>query len=374
MRAFTLLCLALLTIGTTPSFAARRPADRTVVFQKGTLRWEDNGAEVALFGVNYYPPFSINYRDLQQIGADREAVIRADMTHFVRMGLDLLRLHVWDREISDRDGNLLDNEHLRLLDYLIDQCKRNGIHLVLTPIAWWGAPNPSDGFSEHYTIHQMTTDTTAREAQRRYLGQFVRHRNRYTGLTYGEEPAIAALELINEPLYPNGITDAQITTYINALADAVRGAGCRKPIFYNGWGNHLAAVGQSSIEGCTFPWYPTGLVAGHCLRGNYLQRVQDYPSMRDPVLSGKAIGVYEFDAADVPGGYLYPAMARSFRAGGCQFAAQFQYDPLPLAPFNAGWQTHYLNLVYAPHKTLSFVIAADAFHNLPRLQQYGNYP
>ena len=96
--------------------------------------------------------------------------------------------------------------------------------------------------------------------------------------------------------------------------------------------------------------------------------------MRAPEIAGKAKGVYEFDAADVPGSYIYPAMARSFRHGGAQFAAQFQYDPHVLARFNRGWQTHYLNLIYAPQKTLSFMIAAEAFHALPRGAAWGLYP
>ena len=96
--------------------------------------------------------------------------------------------------------------------------------------------------------------------------------------------------------------------------------------------------------------------------------------MRNDALAGKARIVYEFDAADVPGSYLYPAMARAFRGGGAQIATQFQYDPLPLAPYNVGWQTHYLNLVYAPNKALSFMIASEAFHQLPRGKTYGDYP
>ena len=92
------------------------------------------------------------------------------------------------------------------------------------------------------------------------------------------------------------------------------------------------------------------------------------------MLGSKARIIYEFDAADIPGSYIYPAMARSFRSGGAQIATQFQYDPLPLARYNQGWQTHYLNLVYAPQKTMSFLIAAEAFHRLPRLEAYGQYP
>jgi hypothetical protein len=165
-----------------------------------------------------------------------------------------------------------------------------------------------------------------------------------------------------------------IVGYINALYDAIRETGCTKPVFYNGWGGRLGAVGRAKVEGCTFGWYPSGLCSGGVLTGNFLPRVADYPEMRDVALRSKGKVVYEFDAADIPGGYVYPAMARSFRSGGAQIATQFQYDPLPLADTNTNWNTHFLNLVYAPHRAVSFAIAAEAFHRLPRLERYGDYP
>jgi hypothetical protein len=359
-----------------------QPAARLAkVDADGVLRWQDDSAEVALFGVNYYTPFWHNYPDLQALGADHRQVIDQDVAHFARLGLDAVRLHVFDREVSDRDGNLLQNEHLALLDYLIAKAKERGIYTVLTPIAWWPTPGDSAGFSTRFTMPQMITDLAARRAQTNYLAQFIRHVNPYSGLTYRDDPAVICLELINEPQYAPGTTDAEVVAYINALAEAVRATGCGKPIFYNGWGGRLAAVREARVEGSTFGWYPTGLVAGHSLRRNFLPVVNQYggsdfwnPSMRTEILARKAKIIYEFDAADVPGSYMYPAMARAFRSGGAQIATQFQYDPLPLAPFNQGWQTHYLNLVCTPQKAVSFLIAAEAFRRLPRLQDYGPYP
>ncbi|MCZ7599392.1 MAG: hypothetical protein M5U09_19075 [Gammaproteobacteria bacterium] len=37
------------------------------------------------------------------------------------------------------------------------------------------------------------------------------HRNRETGLTYAEDPAVLAFEMINEPRYPAGTTPRQVT-------------------------------------------------------------------------------------------------------------------------------------------------------------------
>ncbi|MCE5237835.1 cellulase family glycosylhydrolase [bacterium] len=369
MRPLVLLGLMLATVA-----ALAAPATRTArVDEQGVLRWSDDNAEVALFGVNYYAPFSIDYAQMQTRGLSQEQAIRDDVQHFVRLGLTSIRLHCWDREISDRDGNLVDNEHLRLLDFLIAECRRHGIYCVMTPIAWWGAPQPG-GFSDLYTMPQMTGSPEAWAKQARYLGQYVNHVNRYTHQAYKDDPAIVAIELINEPLYAPGAPDSAVTTYINTLCDAVRATGCRKPIFYNCWSGRHAAAAAAKLDGVTFGWYPTGLVSGGMLTDNFLPRVADNPDMRDPQLARLGKIVYEFDAADVPGAYMYPAMARTFRAAGVQIANQFQYDALCLAAGNPNWQTHYLNLVYTPNKALSFAIAAEAMRRLPRLQAYGPYP
>ena len=351
------------------------PADRwSCVDSQGVLRWRDDESEIALFGVNYYTPFTIDHKGLAALGADHRKAIERDVAHFDRLGLDAIRLHVFDRQISDLQGNLLANEHLRLFDYLVAECKRRGLYTVLTPIAWWSFHVKGKGFSSLYTKPQMVLDPNARKAQCNYLRQFMEHVNWYTGHPYRDESAVVAIELINEPLYSRETPAAQITEYIDALARAVRATGARQPIFYNGWAGKEQAVADSIVEGCTFGWYPTGLMAGHCLRGNYLVKVDDYPRMRLPCLAKKAKIVYEFDAADVPGRVMYPAMARAFRSGGAQIATQFQYDPLPLAPYNYGWQTHYLNLVHAPGKAVSFAIAAEAFRRTPRLARFDPYP
>ena len=383
----TISTLALLLGGLLwwPAMGADRPwpaADRPVhIDDAGVLRWSDMQDEVALFGVNYYTPFWHNFPDLQKVGADHKQVIDQDVLHFARLGLDAIRLHVFDRELSDAEGNLLPNEHLDLLDYLIARAKERGIYTVLTPIAWWPVPGDSPGFSSRFTMPQMTTDPSSRPPQVNYLKQFVTHVNPYTGLAFKDDPAVVCLELINEPLYPDQTTDQQVTEYINVLADAIRAAGCTKPLFYNGWGKRLQAVNAACVDGSSFGWYPSGLVAGRSLKRNFLPAVNTYggsndwnPSMRDSALAHKAKIIYEFDAADIPGSYIYPAMARSFRSGGAQIATQFQYDPLPLAPYNQGWQTHFLNLVCCPQKAVSFLIASEAFHALPRLQDYGPYP
>ena len=363
--------------------AQEAPEPPVLVDAQGVMRWQGSGEEVALFGVNYTTPFAFAYRALGTLGKDRKQAIDRDVNHFARLRLDAFRVHVWDREVSDRQGNLLDNDHLDLLDYLIARLSAHGIKTILTPIAWWGTGYPerdpkNPGFSEDFSKGEMSMDPAARRAQVNYLKQFIQHRNPYTGRTYRDDPDILAIELFNEPDHPG--TPEETTRFIDTLAEALRSAGLRKPIFYNisqGYDPaHGQAVCAADIQGVTGQWYPTGLVRGAAVQGNMLPNVDRYPTPFDafPDCQNKARIVYEFDAADMAGSYLYPAMARSFRGAGFQWATQFAYDPLAIAYSNTEYQTHFLNLVYAPGKAISYMIAGEVFRRVPRRADFGTYP
>jgi hypothetical protein len=78
----------------------------------GVLRWKGTEVEVSLFGVNYTTPFAYSYRAHKRLGISLKKAIDLDVAHMARLDLDAFRVHVWDREISDGEGNLLENEHL----------------------------------------------------------------------------------------------------------------------------------------------------------------------------------------------------------------------------------------------------------------------
>jgi hypothetical protein len=360
------------------ALACRAEACRAArVDAAGVLRWRDDASEVALLGVNYYAPFSVDFAELSRLGLDHRQVIEDDVAHVRRLGLGCVRVHCFDREFSDADGNLLDNRHVELLDVLIDACRRSGIYAVLTPIAWWGgsyAPDSKRGFSERYPMHQMTTDPQAWAAQARFLRQFAEHVNRFTGTRYADDPAVLAFECINEPLYPKGTPDSVVTAYIDTLADALRASGTAKPIYYNSWAGRNAAAGAARIDGVTGSNYPTGLASGRALKGPQLFRSRGSSLRPDAAIASKSRMIYEFDAADVPGSHMYPSMAKFFRSEGVQVAAQFQYDPLPLAAVNCNWMTHHLSLVYTPGKAISLAIAAEVFARVPRGTPFGTLP
>ncbi len=351
------------------------------VDKEGVLRWTSNNTEAAFFGVNYTTPFAYAYRAHKALNVDLEKAIQQDVYHMARLGLDAFRVHVWDTEISDTVGNLLENDHLRLFDFLLAELKKRNIKTIITPIAFWGNGYPerdeaTPGFSRKYGKGRATTNDTAIRAQENYLKQFFKHVNPYTKLTYIADPDVIAIEINNEPSH-SGPKEG-VTNYINRLAEAIRSVGCTKPIYYNiSQGPYYAdAVAKANIDGVSFQWYPSGLVANQEVQGNFLPHVDRYniPFDTIPEYRTKSRMVYEFDAADVLQSNMYPTMARSFRGAGFQWATQFAYDPLALAYANTEYQTHYLNLAYTPSKAISFLIASKVFHKVPRLKQYGVYP
>jgi hypothetical protein len=364
--------------------AAPAPANRAVYLDSaGVVRWRDDRQEITLFGANYVLPTASDYRAAGYVHADRKHMIDEDMAQFARMGWDGLRLTFWgDWEASDSAGNLIANDHLDLLDYLIARARQRGIYMLFSPIQLYGSNWPdalqdstAPGFGRRFGKGRMGTDSAALAAQVTYLGQILNHRNPYTGVALKDEPAILVIELVNEPWHHPEDLEGSIR-YINALTDAVRRTGCTKLVFYNVSQDFriAEAIRRSRAQGVTFGWYPTGLNSGHELEGNYLRTVDAYPDMLRPEFARLPRIVYEFDSPDLRTGTMYPAMARTFRTVGAQFVAMFAYDMLATASRNLGWQTHYLNLVYTPRKAMSAIIAAEVMHRLPRLRSYGPYP
>jgi hypothetical protein len=389
MRFMMIVACLLSALAASAGSAAREsdrgPATRAVYLDKaGVVRWRDSHAEVALYGANYCVMSGSDYRMAGLVANDRKAMIDEDMAQFARMGWTAVRLCSWgDWENSDKAGNLLINEHVDLLDYVIAKARERGMYLLLTPIhtynpAFADQMNQSTqniGFSRYFERPEMGTNPASIAAQANYIGQLLNHVNRYTGVALKDEPAILFIEMINEPVHhPEDLRGS--IDYINVLTRAVRDTGCKKITFFNVSQDFAIApaIRQSKVDGVTFGWYPTSLGAGRTLKGNFLRAVDAYPDMLRPELNGKPRIVYEFDQADLVSGYLYPAMARTFRSVGAQFATMFAYDMLQTAPFNLGWQTHFLNLVHTPKKAVSAVIAAEAMRRLPRMRAYGDYP
>ncbi len=381
-RVFRVAGLALLMAGFTFTMASGQSVKPpTYVDAKGVFRWNKDKKPVYLFGVNYTLPFAYGYRAVKALKLNHEQEIDKDVYHLARLGVDAFRVHVWDTEISDSLGNLKQNEHLRLFDYLVSKLEQRGIRIIITPIAFWGNgyPEPDEhtySFSDKYGKNGALVNEQAFKAQERYLQELFSHVNPYTHKTYTADDFIIATEINNEP-HPSG-PKTRATEYINRMKAAINSTGWNKPVFYNisesPW--YADAVAKSKVDGFSFQWYPIGLVAGHEQKGNMLPNVDRYTYPYDtiPEFKNRARMIYEFDAAGMLSSYMYPAIVRSFKQAGFQWVTQFAYDPLATAYGNTEYQTHFLNLAYTPAKAISLLIANRAFHTLPAGKKYGAYP
>ena len=242
---------------------AQRPANRAVYLDSaGVVRWRDDRQELTLFGANYVLPTASDYRAAGYLHANRKQMIDEDMAQFARMGWDGMRLTFWgDWEASDSAGNLLANDHLDLQDYLIARARERGIYMLFSPIQLYSANWPdalehdatTPGFGRVFGKGKMGTDPAAIASQVNYLRQILNHVNPYTGIALKDEPAIVAIELVNEPWHHPEDLQGSIN-YINALTEAVRSTGCSKLIFYNVSQDFRIgeAIRRSKAQGITF--------------------------------------------------------------------------------------------------------------------------
>lgn len=352
------------------------------VDEQGVMRRSDTKQEVSYYGTNYTVPFAHAYRALGYLGKDRKAAIDTDVAHMARLGFNAFRLHLWDAELADSLGNLQENEHLDLLDYLISQLEKRGIDIILTAQTNFGNGYPernmdTGAFTYDFPKCGIHEDPESQKIQSNYLRQLAKHVNPYTGRSYAGDNAIIAMEINNEPCHTG--SSKEVTRYIDKMAAALRMSGFDKPILYNVSHNEQVrdAYYKARIDGTTYQWYPSGLVAGHERKGNFLPAVSEYAIPWKETMKNYdklARVVYEFDPGDILGSYLYPAIARTFRKEGFQWITQFAYDPTDMAAFNTEYQTHFLNLAYTPSKALSMMIAAEAAREIPRGSDFGSYP
>ena len=187
------------------------------------------GKVVRLFGVNYYAPFNHNYYNIAELGKDHYRAVDEDFRHFSELGVRFLRIHLYDREITDPEGNLVENGNLDVLDYVLKKSEEQGIYLMMTPIVWWNtvstqlaaerdyaywycSSHPGFGFSNFYSKDSLLWNDDALQCQKRYFRTLFGHRNRWTGKRFCEHSQIVAVEPFNEPDYvPPWLVDTDTT-------------------------------------------------------------------------------------------------------------------------------------------------------------------
>jgi hypothetical protein len=353
-------------------------------------------------------------------------VTERNLDQLARVGTQVIRAHLLPSDFADRDGKLVDTLYLDVLDHLVAQCRQRGIYVYLTLVNDMRTYYLPDSFMAGQQREQWLFDDAFVGHMEQYIQNLLNRRNRYTGVAYRDEPAIAVFEVMNEPAYLDYatlVTDAKCAPYreafeawcaargvhefpatyflayryelvrrvVDRLAKAIRDTGSAKPVVWNlNWPwmvtDHediFQAVADSSVDAVSFCCYPgqSDLPQPYWnhpadLSGkNYLPMLHDcythYQALRWLLgrrFAGKAKVTYEFETFYNQSTYLYPAMARLFRALGSQMAMMWQYTLSPVAEYAGG--SHYVNLECSPQKAISYCIASRAFGELPRYAAY----
>lgn len=127
--------------------------------------------------------------------------------HFRKLGFNVIRFHFMDvgpapTGIFSRDRTSLDAGQLDRLDLFIAKLKENGIYANLNlHVAYsYGMGEAFLQRNRAFRMGKMLDNfyPSFLAFRKSYATRLLTHRNPYTGLTYAEEPAVAAVELNNE--------------------------------------------------------------------------------------------------------------------------------------------------------------------------------
>lgn len=402
---------------------------RRIVCRDGQLVYAEDGAEVCLWGVNYYAAHFVQYDNIKRLGLDHKQVIDRDFADLKAIGCEVVRMHLFDREIADRAGHLVDNPHLDLIEYTIAACAREGMHFFLTAIAWWpaGAFDSADGFSNYFSQEALKFLPDALQAQETYLSELLQRPNRYRGGTpIGRDPTVALVEIMNEAefgtyketldvaegrapaledaggkpgthgtavekrailaqfdawlaewnrprseaAYQDFVCDRH-TAYCNRMTSVIRkhapGVPVFMPYFCNWYVPNIAeSLARCDVDGITFNTYLGG-------RDNF----------KPSSAAGLADMLSRIDYSPLTGKLRHkpkavyefgdgttctsvlPLMALRFREAGAQIATYFQYDSIATAPWNSDWAGEWLNRHHSPGRGVAFAVAREVFHATP---------
>ncbi len=357
-----------------------------------------------------------------------KSIVERSFTEIQQMGCDVIRIHLCPGDFADVDGNLIETDWLDMLDYTMSECHRRGIYVYLALLNHLGGEKGRDAIlnstlKEHKWAAMVVPQKL--EATDNYIRQLVNRKNPYDqGRVYKSYPGWIIAEVMNEPMWPNEAPSKaefpesvsvyeewlaanekqigshawrtfkteKIKDYINRIdrllyEEQVPAVTCwnlfwsQGPV-HQGWESFDAAA-ASSVPMISFSTYPGQSdsqkgTSQDLSEQNYLPYLKQ--SYEDPEYQGwlqedrfkgkKASIVYEYETWHNQSTYMYPAMAKYFRAQGAQVATMWTYylneegHELPRS------HAHHLNLISTPRKAASFLVAREIFKNTPRYIPY----
>lgn len=400
----------------------RYPQRATV--RDGVFYFED-GTEVCLWGVNFqsclYWEQGFRRAPLGLPGdpGSIRAMNDRGFEEIAKLGCDLVRVHLTPADFTDEAGNLVANQWLDLLGYLVARAREHRVYVTLTFLNQMEFSLVRRSFIANCARRDWLFDAQCLAAARRYMRQLLNWRNPHTGLLLKDEAAIITWEPVNEPDYiryedmkANAAYRDEFTAWlrendgafndwyfaqwreqkarevIDGFCDLLREEGALQPIIWNanwprmrlGHEDVFRGIATSKADAVSFCCYPgQDEVSEPFLQGardtsgknylGFLQRCHDDPDhlgwLKSPAFAGKATTVYEFETMyNARNAYLHPAMAKLFRSLRAQMATLWTYSFSDYADRFSG--SHLFNLACTPAKAAGFAVAGAVFRRVPR--------
>ncbi len=158
-----------------------------------------NGKPARFFGVNVVA--GMNFPDKEEAEAVAE--------HLAQLGVNITRHHHADAPWAERNffgkgasTRKLDADSMDKFDYFVFQLQKRGIYQYYDmivhrkPESADGVQDVADAVNGFKIEGEFAPDLI--NLQKEFVTQFMGHKNPYTGKTYGQDPACAMVEIINE--------------------------------------------------------------------------------------------------------------------------------------------------------------------------------
>ncbi|MBC8869388.1 MAG: cellulase family glycosylhydrolase [Planctomycetes bacterium] len=401
------------------------------VYVKNATLYHDDDTEVALWGVNLQSAMSGEFGRYRRIlntwmefdAKQWKAITDRSFDEIQTMGCDVIRIHLCPADLSDADGNLVANEWLDMVDYTMAECRKRGIYVTFALFNHWGGIVNGSPFDNKHSKWAWMVVPEMIAAGETYIRQFVNRKNPYDShRPYKNNPAWIIAELMNEPVFPTkkpassecpkgvkayeawrsekGKPDTADTwrafryeamkAYINRMdrllyEEKVPAVPCwnlywSKGPKHQGWEGYNAAA-DSTIPVVSFSTYPG---QDHSRQSQslhdrnylpYLEQSYQKPDFQgwlrqDRFRKHKARIVYEYETWHNQSTYMYPAMAKYFRAQGAQIATMWTYNMSGEGTYMGKDRSHNLSLITTPRKAASFLVAREVFLKTPRYTAY----
>ena len=402
------------------------------IVRDGVFYFAD-GSEVNLWGVNFqsnlYWEQGFRREPLGLPGdlASIQAMNDRGFDEIVKLGCDLIRVHLTPADFTDEAGNLVSNQWLDMLGHLVTKAREHRVYVALTFLNQMEYSLVPNSFIANCPRRDWLFDDKCLKASHNYIRQLLNWKNPGTGILLKDDPTIITFEPVNEPDYlryddmkanaaywseftewavksDGAINDwyfakwreQKVREVVDGFHKLLRDEGARQPMIWcANWprmimGNEdvFRGIAASKADAVSFCCYPgQDEVSEPFLQGardtsvkNYLGFLQrchdDYNHLgwlKSSAFNGKAVTVYEYEMMyNAKNAYLFPAMAKMFRSLRAQMATLWTYSFSDYADRFSG--SHLFNIECTPAKAAGFVVAGEIFRQTPAGQplQFSN--